>query len=113
MEPHVPLPPREIGRRNMLKILALAPWLPWPAAGYLSSRAAPMTFRGQQQPPVPQPSPLADAMTEVVRIRYGKDLSPAQLTDIKSIIAGKLRASERLRSFKLQNGEEPDFVFRA
>ena len=105
--------PARHSRRRMIKALATVPLLPAVIArGEIFDASASQTPAGQQTPP-PQPSPLADAMTELVRIQYGKTLSPEQLNEIKTSLAGKLRARERLRSFKLKNGDEPEIVFQA
>lgn len=61
----------------------------------------------------PKPSPAAEAYAEVLRARFGAQLSPEDMTRIKGDIDGYLRTSERLRAFKLKNADEPDFVFIA
>jgi hypothetical protein len=60
-----------------------------------------------------KPSPVAEALSEVVHIRYGKYLAPEQLEDVKKDIESGLRASERLRAHRLKNSDEPDFIFSA
>ena len=66
------------------------------------------------QGPTPQkPSPLAEAYTEVARVRFGEQVTPEQLEEIKKDLEGNVRTAERLRKYKLQNGDEPDFVFSA
>ena len=72
-------------------------------------------------PPNPQPSPaaqqkpspLAEAYTEVARVRFGDKLTPEQLEQIKKDMDGNLRSADRLRAVKLKNGDEPDFIFSA
>jgi hypothetical protein len=67
-----------------------------------------------QQTPAPQkPSPLADAYTEVARVRFGEHLTPEQLEQVRKDLDGNVRAADRLRAVKLKNGEEPDFTFSA
>jgi hypothetical protein len=67
-----------------------------------------------QQPPTPQkPSPLAEAYTEVARVRFGEKLTPEQLEQVKKDLDGNVRAADRLRAVKLKNGDEPDFTFSA
>jgi hypothetical protein len=67
-----------------------------------------------QQTPAPQkPSPLAEAYTEVARIRFGEKLTPEQMEQVKKDLDGNVRAADRLRSVKLKNGDEPDFTFTA
>ena len=54
---------------------------------------------------------LADAMTQLVRQRYGAHLSAEQINGVREDIRNGLRASDRLRSMVLPNGTEPDVVF--
>ena len=56
---------------------------------------------------------VAEALAEVVNARYGKHLSAEQRKAVaRSILRSQLTA-ERLRDFKLSNGDEPAFTFRA
>lgn len=106
--------PRQLSRRRFAKTLAAA------------LIAAPLTANAQKvtkeavAPPNPQPSPAppaasltAEAYGEVARARFGDKLSVEQLTQVKSDLEGNVRTAERLRAAKLQNAEEPDFVFAA
>lgn len=71
--------------------------------------------------PVPATSPpatdadanaaLADAMTTLVRQRYGAHLSDEQITAVRGDVLSGLRASDRLRAILLPNSTEPDVVF--
>jgi hypothetical protein len=56
-------------------------------------------------------APLADAMTELVKHRYGAHLSEEQIGRVKSDIRDALRASDRLRAILLPNATEPDVMF--
>lgn len=60
-----------------------------------------------------KPSPDAEALAEVVRIRYGKNLSDEQLAEVKRSVNQRVRGADRLKQFKLANGDEPAFVFSA
>lgn len=60
-----------------------------------------------------KPSPLAEAYTEVARVRFGEQVTPEQLEEMKKDLEGNVRAADRLRKYKLQNGDEPDFIFSA
>ena len=60
-----------------------------------------------------QPSPVAEALTEVVKLRYGKNLDEEQIKSIKQSIDGTQRSAERLKQIKLANGDEPAFLFSA
>jgi hypothetical protein len=64
-----------------------------------------------QQPQ--KPSPVAEAYAEVARARFGKQVTPEQLEQIKKDLEGNVRVADRLRSVKLNNGDEPDFTFIA
>ena len=75
----------------------------------IASIAAPF-----QQQPGNQPAPAGvDALAQLVKERYGKYLSEAQLAEIKQGIDRNLRTSERYSRLKLENGDEPDFRFYA
>ena len=64
--------------------------------------------------PAPQPpSPIAEAYAELARARFGEMVTPEQMVKIKEDLEGNVRAADRLRKFKLENGDEPDFVFSA
>jgi hypothetical protein len=56
---------------------------------------------------------VADTLTEVVRLRHGKHLSDEQLTLVKRSIDRSQRNAERMKQFKLTNGDEPSFAFTA
>jgi hypothetical protein len=72
-------------------------------------------------PPSPQPgpvqqkpSPLVEAYTEAARVRFGEKLTPEQMERIRKDLngyVGKDGTADRLRAFKLKNGDEPDFIF--
>ncbi len=87
------------------------------------AQATPGTTKETPAPPKPQsspattaaqkPSPLAEAYVEVARVRFGEQATPEQLAQIKKDVAGMVRTADRLRAVKLQNADEPDFVFNA
>lgn len=56
-------------------------------------------------------APLTDALTQLVRRRYGAHLSDEQMTRVRTDIRDGLRASDRLRAVLLPNATEPDLVF--
>lgn len=64
-----------------------------------------------QAPDADKIAPDAEALGEVVRIRYGKTLSDDQMPEVKRSINNRIRAADRLKQFKLANGDEPAFVF--
>lgn len=60
--------------------------------------------------------PLAAAavdLSELLRRRHGKDLTPEQLKAIQQSIFRGLLAAERMNQVKLANSDEPAFVFSA
>lgn len=66
--------------------------------------------------PTPEPGPdanaaLTDAMTQLVRQRYGAHLTDDQIARVRDDIRSGLRASDRLRAMLLPNGTEPNVVF--
>ncbi|HEX6184353.1 MAG TPA: hypothetical protein VFZ44_10775 [Pyrinomonadaceae bacterium] len=67
----------------------------------------------QQPQGPPRPSPLAEAYSEVARLRFGEHLTPEQMQAVKRDLEGNVRTAERLRAFKLKNSDEPDFAFEA
>lgn len=74
----------------------------------------PATTTTTQPPPQPpKPSPLAEAYAGVARLRFGDKLSPEELERVTRDLEGNVRAAERLRTLKLKNSDEPDFVFSA
>ncbi|MGA7992994.1 MAG: hypothetical protein WCC53_16310, partial [Thermoanaerobaculia bacterium] len=66
--------------------------------------------------PVPTPeaaSSVAEALTEVVRIRFGKHLSGEQLGEIAKSLDGRLKGAEAMKKVALTNADGPDVVFFA
>lgn len=58
-----------------------------------------------------QPSPVAAAYAEVARALFGAHISDAEFERVRRDLEGNVRTSERLRSVKLENSDEPDFAF--
>lgn len=80
----------------------------------LAALAATQLVAGEAQAQGPDPAAVAaDALTDMVRSRHGKDLTPDQLRAIKAAIYRKQSSAELLKKVKLQNSDEPAFVFRA
>ncbi|HKG13292.1 MAG TPA: hypothetical protein VKB12_08130 [Pyrinomonadaceae bacterium] len=113
--------PRSDSRRRFTKTLAAAfvagaaasavAQTP-PAAKEPAAPPNPQPTPAQQQPP-PKPSPVAVAYAEVARARFGEKLSAEQFESVKRDLEGNVRASDALRAYKLENSDEPDFVFGA
>jgi hypothetical protein len=90
-------------RRGFLGSLLATPLLP-------AAIAAPQAAPAPPQPPPtpsPSPSPSAQALAEVVRQRWGAQLTPEDLDEVRRTIDGNLKAAERLRAVKLGNADEP------
>jgi hypothetical protein len=89
-------------RRGFLQSLLAAPFLPESlAAGQAPS------------PSPPAPEPVVEALTAVVKTRYGTQLDAAELDTVRAEIKKSLEAGERLRAVKLGNGDEPATAFSA
>lgn len=87
-------------RRDFAKVavaVATAPLL----AGSLAAPAAASLATAQGT------DPLADALTDYIRARYGSRLLPEELTRVRSAIQGNLQAAEQLRSFPIPISAEP------
>ena len=54
-----------------------------------------------------KPDAEADALFEIVCRRYGDRLTPAQLDELRKIVAGQLEAARALRAVALTNADEP------
>lgn len=120
-------PRRGTSRREFSKAVAAALVAAPVAAGVAASAQTPSPAPAEpkappgpqptpspaQGPAQPQPSPVAEAYAAVARARFGSQLSDEEFARVKRDIEGNVRTAERLRAFKLGNGDEPDFVFGA
>lgn len=82
--------------------------------------AAPLAMLGGEPVRADQPEkalqPLLlslEAQLSLVRVKYGKHLNDEQMAEIIRVLARIHNAAERLKQVKLQNGDEPAFVFHA
>lgn len=78
--------------------------------------AAPYFLEDVSRRPLPQqqqqePSPLAKALADTMRLRYPDRFSADDLTTITRSIDNRLRQIERLYQTTLSNADEPDFVY--
>lgn len=108
---------KKTSRREFAKSVATT-LIAAPLAASMVGAQTPTKPAETAAPPNPQqtatkPSPLAEAYTEVARARFGDNLTPAQLEQVKKDLEGNVRAADRLRAVKLKNGDEPDFIFSA
>ena len=84
-----------------------------PAPPPAPAPAAPPAPAAEAAPAAAAPSDEARALAEVVRRRYGDQLSEGDLQTITRDIDGDLRGAKRLRDVKLANADEPDTTFHA
>ena len=73
----------------------------------------PQPTPAQQPQGPPRPSPLAEAYAEAARLRFGLHIPAEQMDAVKRDLEGNVRTADRLRAYKLRNGDEPAFVFEA
>lgn len=108
-------------RRSFTKCVA-ATLVGAPLAASLGQAQTPGKAKQTPAPPNPQPtptpapakpSPVAEAYAEVARARFGAQMTPEQFEQVKKDMEGNVRVADRLRAVKLNNGDEPDFVFSA
>jgi hypothetical protein len=99
-----------ISRRRFAEQLALAVAAPYFVEEFPLARRerGPGGEDAQQQP---EPSPLAIALAETVRLRYPDRFSADDLAAITRSIDNRLRQIERLYQTQLTNADEPDFVY--
>jgi hypothetical protein len=106
-------------RRSFLKSLAAAPLLP---GALVSAQGAPAPSPSPPPaaPPAPSPSPspvpgpVAEALGQVVQLRYGSQLGAGDLDEIKKGIEDNLQAADKLKkALKLTNADEPVSLFQA
>lgn len=91
-----------ISRRAFAEQLALLTAAPW----FLED-IKPIPQQQQTQ----EPSALAKALADTMRLRYPDRFSADDLAAITRGIDGRLRAIERLYQTTLTNADEPDFVY--
>jgi hypothetical protein len=105
-----------MSRRRFLRSLAAAPLLPTALSAF-QAPTPPSPAPAAPVPPAPSPSPsppgpVAQALGEVVRIRYGAQLEGADLAEVRKGIEDNLQAADRLRKgVKLGNADEPVNIF--
>jgi hypothetical protein len=111
---NAPRPDAHISRRTFAERLALAAAAPFVLADLSPAElvAAPVTGIAQQpSPQAPEPSALAKALVEGIRLRWPDRFSADDLAVIARSIDSRLQGAERLYQVSLANGDEPDFVY--
>ena len=91
-------------RRRFLKTAAAA-------AALAPAAALPEVASGGDPPPATPTA--AQAMTDLVRARFGKHLNEAQLKRAQGDVASILRMADLVKAVALENAEEPAMVFVA
>jgi hypothetical protein len=92
----------EISRREFAERLALVAAAPW----FLEDFKPPPQLQQTQEP-----SALAKALAETVRLRYPDRFTAEDLITITRSIDTRLGQIERLYTTTLTNADEPDFVY--
>lgn len=92
---------RKTTRREFTASVALA-------AGAL---ALPVETTAQPAKPGEALAATAQAMTDILRARHGKHLSDEQLKRVQQKIRNNLFAAEAMKRTRLENGDEPAFMF--
>ena len=73
-----------------------------------------LTLQPEQAiPQQPAADPVADALFEIARQRYGRFLTAAQLDAVRRGYARYRQSAEQLRQVRLENSDEPAFATRA
>ena len=78
-----------------------------PAPGPTAAAATPAAAPGRQEP-----TPLARALAEAVRVQYGDRMTEEEMAKVQRSISGVLSTAERVRRFPLPIATEPTFVYR-
>jgi hypothetical protein len=106
-----------VNRRAFAESVALAALAPLLGAGGPGLPLTPLLGTGAATdalvPSSDEPSALARALAEAVRIQYGARLQPGDLDTITKQIQSTLERADQIRKLDLANGDEPDFVFSA
>jgi len=110
-----------IGRRRFVQLMGWAGAAAAAHGGPALSAAAQKSKVANRPVATPPPSPSpgseisdeARALAEVVKRRYGANVSPQDLETITKDLDGDVKAIQRLREVKLANADEPDMTFKA
>jgi len=54
----------------------------------------------------------SEHLFNIIKERYGERLSDEELAEVKKGVDRLMEAAEKLREIRLDNGDEPFFVFR-
>ena len=96
----------------VLAPLAACTAAPAPPAAQPAPAAAAQPDSAAAQPQRQEPTPLARALGEAVRVQYGDRMTDAEMARVQRAVSGTLQTAERLRRFPLPIAAEPSFVYR-
>ncbi len=99
---------RKTTRREFARELALLA-----AAAPLAAASAQAAQPADPPRPAEGVPGMAEALTQVIRLRHAKHLTAEQLKRVRSQVERNLRSGAALRRPALRNGDEPDSVFFA
>jgi hypothetical protein len=102
-----------ISRRDFMRGMALA--TATVAVPFTSCTKLERTTTAPTQPPSShgeQLSAVGEAQVQAIFGKYGNRLSEEQKADIKRLVKQFQGVSDALRSFKLENSNEPSLIFR-
>jgi predicted Zn-dependent protease len=100
-----------ISRRQFARaasVVAASAVLPWSANA--SAEAPPDPTAVQESSS--QPSPAAEAQYQIIMAKYGGRLSDDQKREVRRLTAQLEKSSQTVRSFPLDNSDEPALTFR-
>lgn len=121
---HDPAEVSALDRRRFLQIVGFGMSTTLGAPAFAMAQGAASPPPSKPAPPPAAAAPAAPAgpsdlsedarsLTEIVRRRYGKHLTPDQLESVARELDGRVQGGRRLKDAKLANGDEPDFTFKA
>ncbi|MBI3408812.1 MAG: twin-arginine translocation signal domain-containing protein [Planctomycetes bacterium] len=93
-------------RRQFLKGAAAATLLAAPLPAPIQAGES----RAQQENAAPTP---AEALTALARARFGRHMTEEQLKSVQRGITQSLSSADTIKRTRLENSDEPDFVFFA
>ena len=86
-------------------------------AALAAASLSPAMAKTEAQEPSPaRPNPgtgTAEALLQIVHLCYGEYLSDEQMKEVRRSLEHSQAGAARLKQFKLQNGDEPAFMFSA
>jgi hypothetical protein len=99
----------ELSRRAFAESLAVAALAP--VLGVPSGLVLRLSWTTPDEVAFAPPGALARALASAIREQYGSRLSAKDLATITEQIQSSLERVDRLEKVRLDNGDEPDFLF--